>query len=171
MGQRGINNLWVGYISTAVMGMFVVVALSAWQVTEQARRRMRLAPLLYLALWGIALRFDDPTRFSVLAFPAHSIFALLLCLWTLIVNALEPRQSPLFREDWFWCCLGLALLYGGTSATQPLLRVLMEQNLVSAMMSTLVFKAGLQVVAMLLITAGMLCPVPAPSGPSSSPAR
>jgi hypothetical protein len=171
LGQRSINNLWVGYISTALTGILMVVALAEWQVTARARQLMYLALVLYIGTWGITLALDDPTRFSVLAVPTHSVLVLLLSLATLITNALEPRVRSIVRADWFWCCLGLALLYGTSSAVQPLLRVLLAESKLQEASSILRVKAGFQVVAMLLITAGMLCPVPAPSGPSSLPAR
>ena len=171
IGSRGINNLWVGYISTAVTGALVIAALAEWQVSKQARRRMYLALGFYVGVFALTAVLDDPSRFSMLAVPIHSILVLLLSLWTLITNALEPRNQPITRYDWFWACLGLALLYGASSAVQPLLRMLVAEGKVADMMSVLYFKAVLQIGAMLLITAGMLCPVQAPSGPSSSPAR
>lgn len=171
IGRQGINNLWVGYVSTAVTGVLVIAALAEWQVSRHARRVMYLALVVYLGVFAMTAAFDDPTRFSMLAVPIHSIIVLLLSLWTLITNALERREQPQIRHDWFWACLGLALLYGASSAVQPLLRILLAEGKLADMASVLYFKAGLQVVAMLLITAGMLCPVQAPSGPSSSPAR
>lgn len=171
MGRRQLPNLWVGFVSTLVTGLFVVTALAEWQISSRARRFMYLALAAYVAVWGITAVMDDPREFSVLAVPVHSVLVLLLSLWTLISNSLDPRRLPLTRQDWFWACLGLALLYGATSAMQPLLRILMTQGRMDEAESVLTFKAGIQVVAMLLITAGMLCPVPAPSGRSSSPAR
>ena len=171
IGRQGINNLWVGYISTAVTGILVVGALANWQVTARARRLMYFALALYVAVFLMTSALDDPQHFSLLAIPAHSIMVLLLSLWTLITNALEPREQALTRHDWFWACLGFALLYGASSAVQPLLRMLLAEGKLADMMSVLYFKAGLQIAAMLLITVGMLCPVQAPSGPSSSPAR
>jgi hypothetical protein len=171
MGQRSINNLWVGYISTAITGILVITALMEWQVTLRRRRALLVCLLLYVIVWGVATGFEDPTRFSVLALPIHSILVLLLSLWTLITNALESRDRPIMWYDWFWGCLGLALLYGGSSAMQPLLRILLADGQIQSVVQVLNFKAGIQVVAMLLITAGMLCPVQAPSGRSSSPVR
>jgi hypothetical protein len=171
MGQRGISNLWVGYISTAITGILVVTALAKWQVSARMIRYMYYALILYVAIWAVTTAFDDPSQFSALALPTHSVLVLVLSLWTLISNALQTRQQSVTKQDWFWSCLGFSLLYGATSAMQPLLRILMSQGQLDNMASVLYFKAGLQIVAMLLITAGMLCPVPAPSGPSSSPAR
>ena len=171
IGARGINNLWVGYVSTAVTGILVIAALAEWQVARHPRRLMYLALGLYVGVFVLTAALDDPTRFSMLAVPIHSIIVLLLSLWTLVTNALEAQQQPLIRHDWFWACLGLALLYGASSAVQPLLRILLAEGKLADMATVLYFKAGLQIGAMLLISAGMLCPVQAPSGPSSSPAR
>jgi hypothetical protein len=171
LGRRGLSNLWIGYVSTAITGILIVTALAEWQVTGRSRQTMWLALILYVIMWGTTMLFEETARFSLLAVPIHSVLVLLLSLWTLMSNALKDRPQPTYRYDWFWACLGLALLYGASSAMQPLLRILIAEGQMNDAIAVLNFKAGFQVVAMLFITAGMLCPVQAHSGFSSLPVR
>lgn len=170
MGRQNINNLWVGYISTAVTGILVILGLSFWAPTLRGGRTIRLGLIAYLAVW-VTLVFENLKGYSVFTIPVHSLLVLLISLGIVIGNALEDHPLPLNRSDWFWAGLGLALLYGASSAVQPLLNVLLAQDLVGQAMLVLNAKAVIQIVAVLMIVIGMLCPTPRPSGRSFSPAR
>jgi hypothetical protein len=170
LGRQSINNLWVGYISTAVTGILVILGLSFWAPTLRGSRTIRLALIAYVLVWA-TLVFENVKGFSVVTIPVHSLMVLMISLWIVIGNALEDHPLPLNRSDWFWAGLGLALLYGALSAVQPLLNVLLAQKLVGQAVLVLNAKAFIQIVAVLMIVIGMLCPTPRPSGPSFSPAR
>jgi len=173
LSRRGVNNLWVGYISTPVSSTFTLLAMSCWQVTSRAQKIMVRVIPLYLAVWVLAIQFaEDTARYSVLAFPAHSVILLVCCLWTLGAIALDDRRDAVIRTDAFWISGGFALWAGTAAAVEPLMSVFIRRDQIPAAVAVLNFKAGLQLIALLAITAGMLCPVPTePSGPSSSPAR
>lgn len=170
LARRNVNNLWVGYISTAVTGTLVIFGLSFWAPTPRSGRTIRLALIAYVLVWA-TLVFENVKGFSVVTIPVHSLMVLMISLWVVIASALEDHPLRLSRSDWFWAGLGLALLYGASSAVQPLLNVLLAQELVGQAMLVLNAKAVIQIIALLMIVIGMLCPTPRPSGPSFSPVR
>jgi hypothetical protein len=172
LSRRGINNLWVGYLSTPLSSILIFGALSCWQQTDRARRTMIHLIPPYLAVWAAAIWFaEDLERFSFVAFPAHYVILLVCCLWTLGATALSGLDNVL-RRDAFWIAGGFALWAGTSAAVEPLMEIFIRTERVPAAVAVLNFKAGLQLVALIAITVGMLCPVTtAPSGPSSSPAR
>lgn len=171
LSHRGVNNLWVGYVSTPMSGACVLLALSAWHARDSGRRLLTAIPV-YVVAWVAVLYFvENLERFSLFLFPAHSIVLLMVCLWTLLRNAMIERQGGLTQQDWFWIASGYAAMYGTAAAVEPLMSVLVEQGQVARAFAVLDFKAALQVLSLIAITVGMLCPVPTePSGPSSSPA-
>ncbi len=172
LGARGINNLWVGYISSPAVGIATLLALACWQRSRGSAKVLRgLAPAFALVWITMVLLAEDLSSFSVLAFPLQSLLLLVLSLWTLLVNGLSEGARMLLNHDWFWVCCGLALSNGAASAIEPL-SVMFLRNAPDRLIELFNFKAGIDLVAALAITVGMLCPVPtAPSGPSSSPAR
>ena len=173
LSRAGLNNLWVGYISTPLSSAFILLALSAWHTGAKDRRLMVAAIPVYLAMWVAAILFTENLRqFSTVAFPVHSLFLLGCCVWTLLRKALEDYPFPLVRTDWFWIVGGFAVLIGTAAAADPLLGILIARGQIDQAMAVVNFRAGLQLLSLIAITTGMLCPVPAAlSGPSSSPAR
>jgi hypothetical protein len=173
LSRKGINNLWVGYLSTPLSSTLIFMALSSWQLTPRARRAMMLLIPAYLAVWAAAIYFaEDLQRFSLVAFPAHYVILLACSLWTLGVTALGDSRDHMLRTDAFWIAGGFALWAGTAAAVEPLLEIFIRRDRVPEAVAVLNFKAGLQLLALIAITVGMLCPVTTvPSGPSSSPAR
>jgi hypothetical protein len=172
LGSRGINNLWVGYISSPAVGIATLLSLASWQRTSKSRRVvLGLAPLFALAWIGVVAAAEDLSRFSVAAFPLQSLLLLVICLWTLGSSGLSNETSGFLRSDWFWIAGGFALSNGAASAIEPLSAMLLERA-PGRLFALFNFRSGIDLVASLAITVGMLCPVTtAPSGPSSSPAR
>ena len=172
LGARGINNLWVGYISSPAVGIATLLALASWQRTRKSRQIvLGLAPIFALAWIGVVMTAEDVNSFSVAAFPLQSLLLLILCLWTLGSNGLSEGSSGLHRNDWFWISSGFALSNGAASAIEPLSAMLLNSS-PERLFDLFNFRSGIDLIASLTITAGMLCPVTtAPSGPSSSPAR
>ena len=171
LGKAGINNLWVGYISTPASSAFILLALTAWQTSAATRRMMVLAIPAYLAMWIAAILFtEDLRRFSNVAFPVHSLFLLACCVWTLLRMALVDHPFPFARTDWFWIVGGFAVLIGTAAAAEPLLGIFIARSQIDQAMAVVNFRAAFQLLALIAITTGMLCPVTTDSGPSSSPA-
>lgn len=172
LSRQGVNNLWVGYLATPLGGALVLLALSCWQQTTQAAWAIRGLIPVYLLIWGGLLLFEDLGSHSLVVFPVDSLLVLVLCLWTLIRNAMVERVEPIWKSDWFWVAGGMALAVGAASSTGPLLRRLIANQQDALAFTVVEAKAGFDLAAVLMITIGMLCPVPTtPSGPSSSPAR
>lgn len=173
LAKAGFNNLWVGYISTPLSSAFILLALTAWQTSTAARRLMLAAIPGYLGMWAVAIAFmEDLRQFSNVAFPVHSLFLLACCVWTLLRMALEDHPFPFARSDWFWVGGGFAMLIGTAAAAEPLLGIFVARDQIDQAMAVVNFRSGFQLLSLIAITTGMLCPVPAvPSGPSSSPVR
>ncbi|MCI0455407.1 MAG: hypothetical protein L0Z62_00335 [Gemmataceae bacterium] len=171
LGRRGVNNLWVGYVSTPAGGILLMLGLAHWQRSVLERGAIRAAIPVYLLAWaGLVAIGEDTQRFSVVAFPLHALLLLALCLWTLGRNALEEERQPLLRADWFWVGVGFALINGAAAAIEPLSVMLVHQDRVNLLVTAFNLKAGIDLAGTLSITLGMLCPLAtAPSGPSSSP--
>lgn len=172
LSAQWLNNLWVGYVVMPLGGALLLLALSSWQPTRRARTGvLRLIPV-YLVVWGVLLIGEDLSAHSVLALPFDSLLLLGASLWTLGACALADRSIPILRSDWFWVATGIALRMGAASTTGPLLRQLIAGGENALAFTVVEVKAGFDLAAAILITVGMLCPVPpAPSGRSSSPAR
>jgi hypothetical protein len=172
LGSRGINNLWIGYISNPAVGIATLLALASWQRTPTSHRIvLALVPLFALAWIAVVVGAEDLSNFSVAAFPLQAMLLLILSLWTLLTNGLSDGAGALARSDWFWISAGLALSNGAASAIEPLSAMLLS-SAPDRLFQLFNFRAGIDLIAALAITVGMLCPVTtAPSGPSSSPAR
>lgn len=172
LGARGVNNLWVGYVSNPAVGIATLLALAGWQGTLRARRALHLLVPVFAAGWVVTVAAaEDLHGFSVLAFPLQSLLLLGLSLFTLVGKSLTLGSHGTLEQDWFWICSGLALSNGAASAAEPLSAMLLK-HAPERLVQLFNFKAGIDLASALAITVGMLCPVPtAPSGPSSSPAR
>lgn len=172
LGSRGINNLWVGYISSPAVGIATLLALTFWQRTMRARHFVLLLVPIFAVAWIVVVMLaEDVSNFSVAAFPLQALLLLILSLWTLLTNSLADGSGTLVRSDWFWISAGFALSNGAASAIEPLSAMLLS-SAPDRLFQLFNFRAGIDLVAALAITAGMLCPVTtAPSSPFSSPAR
>lgn len=172
LGSRGVNNLWIGYISNPVVGIATLLALASWQRSLRSQRIfLVLAPVFALAWITMVLAAEDVSKFSVAAFPLQALLLLILSLWTLLTNGLTDGTGALTRSDWFWVSVGFALSNGAASAIEPLSAMLLS-SAPERLFQLFNFRAGIDLLAALAITAGMLCPVTtAPSSPSSSPAH
>jgi hypothetical protein len=173
LSREQINNLWVGYVSTPASSALTLLALACWQTTARARRSFLLLIPAYLVVWALAIGLaEDLGRYSLIAFPVHSLILMACCLWTMGALALEEDRDSLFRTDAFWIAGGFALWAGTSAAVEPLMSIFVARDRIAAAFAVLDFKAALLLLGIVAITAGMLCPVTtAPSGPSSSPAR
>lgn len=170
LGARGINNLWLSYLLTPVMGAAFLWGLSWLQPGLVGRLALRIAVPGYLIVWyALAFTAEDLTTFSRFVYPVHSLLILAAALWTMIRRGLDPKEVPLLRADWFWIAGGLGLYAAATAAIEPLLAGMMQKRVDLVILAYQV-RAGCYLLAFLAITLGILCPRPTTrSGPSSSP--
>jgi len=170
LALQGVNNMWIGYLSTPLMGAAFLLGMASWQATEVERLAVRLAVPAYLAAWtGLVLFTESVTGFSRFAMPLHSLIVLAVAIWTLMRRGLDPMHGTLLRTDWFWIVGGVALYGAATATFEPVAAGLMtsRQDLVIAALN---LKQALYLIAFLAMTWGMLCPVK-PFGASSSSPR
>jgi hypothetical protein len=170
------NNLWVGYVSTAIAGTVLLWALSWWQSHSVSRLAIRvLIPLYLLAQLALILTVEDPDNFSLVTDTLSGVVLLTLVLYTLVVRSLEERDQ-LTRFDWFWVCSGLALSYSSAMAIGPISRLLIVDHR-ELVLNLYEVRAIADTVAITVIARGLLCPMPSlrsggsslpPSSPSSS---
>ena len=172
LGSRGVNNLWVSYTLTPVMGGAFLWAIASMQPQGVGRLALHITVPFYVVVWyALTLLVENTSGFSRFAYPMHSLLLLAASLWTLVRRGLEPLERPLSRTDWFWILGGLALYAAATAAIEPLFARMMQQR-VDLVILAYQFRAAAYIVAFLAITWGILCQRRATrSGPSSSPAR
>ncbi|HET9514630.1 MAG TPA: hypothetical protein VFO95_11940 [Gemmatimonadales bacterium] len=171
LSRQRVNNLWVGYIATAIYCMAVILALTVWQTTPRAARACRIGLGLYVVLWGLTPLIENLQQFSLVVIPAQYIFVFVLCIWTLVRNSLRDRPEPLYRYDWFWICAGFALSFGAASAIQPVANVFIARGQLENAAAAFIFRAWIHSAAMLLVATGVLwARSTAPSSLSLSPA-
>lgn len=170
LALRGVNNMWIAYLSTPLMGAAFLLGMASWQQREVERLAVRLAIPAYWVAWtGLVLLTEDVKGFSRFAIPLHSLIILAVAIWTLMRRGLDPTQGTLLRTDWFWIVGGVALYGAATVTFEPVAAGLMtsRQDLVIAALN---LKSALYLIAFLAMTWGMLCPLK-PFGASSSSPR
>lgn len=167
--MRHTNTLWMNYLCDAVSGAVLLLTLSLWQTNSVSRLALRLlTPLYLLSNLVLVLAVEDVRNFSLVTSTLAGLLLLSLVLYTLIVRSLDERRQ-LTRFDWFWVCSGVALYYGCAMAVDPLSRVLLTGP-ISRLILLVNTRSAVDVVAMLVIARGLLCPMPShPSGGSSLP--
>lgn len=163
------NNLWLEYVGTALSGAVLLWTLSAWQVHSVPQLALRvLTPLYLLAHLTLVLTIEDLDNFSLVTETLNGLLLLSLVLYTLIVRSLDEREH-LTRFDWFWVCSGLALYFGCDMAVDPLSRLLLAGG-TDLLVTLILTRSVVDMIAMLAIARGLLCPLPPHrSGGSSSP--
>jgi hypothetical protein len=168
LALQGRNNHWLNYLVTPIAGALVLWGLSHWQKTSLAMLAMRLAvPLLGITWIGIVIRFENTKTFSLLAEPFAGLLILAASIYTLTSRAFAETGN-LFKRDWFWIAIGMALYSGVAVALPPASHWLLERH-PELVIKAYEVKAAIEILALLLISRGMLCPIPAmPFGGSFS---
>jgi hypothetical protein len=171
LGARGINNHWVSYLSTPLMGAAFLWGLSWFQPGLVGRLALRLTvPALVVTWYALTLVVEDTATFSRFVYPLQALLLLAAALWTLLRLGLAPSQLPLPRTDWFWVVGGLALYATASALIHPLAAALLRER-EDLVVAAYQVRATSFLVSFLAIAWGMWCPRPVkPSGPSSSPA-
>ena len=166
---QGRHNLWLRYLAGPLEAFAVLWALSLWQGEPIGRLALRYAVAVFWLTWILLVGFvERTTTFGLVTGPLLSLVLLGASLLTLLLRVRVQEEGFLW-EDWFWVSIGLALWYGSAAALEPLARLLVESQ-PGVVYSAYQVKAVVDIVASLAIAWGILCPIPPPSGGSSSPA-
>ena len=168
LALRGVNNHWLGYVSTPLNGVAVIVALMGWQGREAGRLVLRILLPLYLLAWTvIVFAVEDTRTFSLVAGP-FSAFVLLTAVSATFVTRSMHAVDPLTRQDWFWISIGLLIFYGIETGYPPV-ALLLGRSRPDLLVAAIQARAAVIIAAMLTVSWGLLCPTTLPrSGGSSS---
>jgi hypothetical protein len=157
LGSRGVHNIFLFNLVAPASVAVVLWALSRWQTGDLSRLTMRLAIVPFLLLWTVlTLAVDDSSTFSRAANPMANIVGLGAAAFTLLARSFA-LQGDLPRRDWFWVTGGMALYFGASSALGPLSALLIA-TAPQLLGPAYELKAGLDIVAFLLIARGVVCP-------------
>ena len=170
LASQGANNLWVSYLSTPLVGVCFLVALSEFQPSLVGRLALRLSAPGYVFAWyALTAFFEDTTTFSRYAYPLHALLLLGASAFTLVARGLQPSPRGTLRSGWFWVATGLGLHSATTAAMEPLLVFFMPDR-VDLVIAAYQVRAGSYVLSFLAIAWGVYCPKRTTvSGLSSSP--
>jgi len=168
LAMQNRNNHWLNYVVTPLGAAVSLWAVSLWQRSLRATRALRLCiPLLGMSWIAIVLRWENTATFSVLAEPFAGLLVLGAAIYTLVAST-ATESGDLLKQDWFWVATGLALYSGAAVALPPTAYWLLDRNR-SLAIKVYEVKALIEIVAFLVISKGMLCPIPAmPFGGSFS---
>jgi hypothetical protein len=157
-GQLG-ENLWLRIITIPVRATVMFWLLSLWQTGARMRRVMRQAIVVLIPLTvAIALISEGLESFGDKSGPILQLALLAASVYTLVSRSVTSSDR-LAREDWFWITLGLSLYFALGVALGPVAMALLQGNTVF-LKQVLLFKARADVLAFILMTVGMLCPLP-----------
>lgn len=168
LARRGINNHWLNYLVTPVAGAFALWALSFWQAAPVTKLSFRLlVPLLGLTWAGMVLLVENTQTFSLVAEPFAGLLVLGGAVYTLVAGSFRETAN-LFKQDWLWIAGGLALYSGAAIALPPTAHWLLTRS-PGLVVKAYEVKSWIEVLALVAIARGMLCPTPIlRSGGSSS---
>lgn len=160
-------NLWLVYVYVPLSHAVILWTLSLWQPNALLVLAYRIAIPFSLVLVLALLFTENPvTAANNFGIPALRLLALTAAAATLVTRSAATLE-PVARQDWFWITLGVAVYFAVGVALQPFVTLFLAErlDLVDLAYRT---KAWTDVGAFLLITRGMLCPLPpTPSGGSS----
>jgi hypothetical protein len=162
------ENLWLQYLAVPLGSVLVLWALSEWQLSDVMRLAYRLTiPTLVLASAVVLLMRGPAPLFDEVVGPIHALVLLAASLHTLLHRALRSER-PILGESWFWIGLGLSLYFAASVAIGPFAQALLVSN-VEWVREAYIARAWTSVLAFVLITMGILCPLfrRASGGPSS----
>jgi hypothetical protein len=160
-------NLWLRAITHPLMQGMMLWTLAHWQLRSSWRRVLLVSavvlPVVWLAIaWDEGLGTFGPTSGSL-----ETILLLAASLFTLVTRSAFATDR-LVREDWFWTSLGLSIYYATTAALWSFAQYAYPEHpeLIRLAWRT---KATVDILAFLIITYGVLCPVPRQASGSSGP--
>jgi len=152
------ENLWLQWGAVPLASALALWALAGWQRGELLRLVYRLAiPALALATLAVLLLFDPRSTFDEVVAPFHALVLLAASLHTLLARSLRA-PGAIGGEPWFWMGLGLSLYYAASVAIGPFAQALLVAN-VEWVRRAYIARAWVVVLAFVLITTGVLCPL------------
>jgi hypothetical protein len=153
------QNLWLRLIIAPVQFAVAFWVLSLWQTDSKPRKTMRQAIVILIpATFAIALLWEGTASFGDKSGPILQLALLAACVYTLVSRSVASTDR-LVREDWFWITLGLSLYFALGVALGPVAMALLQEN-TEFLKQVLLFKARADILAFILMTVGMLCPLP-----------
>lgn len=156
------DNLWLQFAAVPIESGLLLFALSSWQSYEVLRLAYRLAvPVLVAATVAVLLKLPAEPALDELVAPIHALVLLAASLHTLVHRALRAT-GPLGREAWFWIALGLSLYCASSVAIGPFARALLASEIQWVRLAY-VARAWASILAFVLITIGILCPLSRPA--------
>jgi hypothetical protein len=165
-----LNNHWTSYVAQPIEGALVLWVFSRWQVRSVARLTIQLLiPLYLVAMLALTLLVERVDSYSIVTNSVTSLLILALGLYTLLTCSLVER-GRLTGFDWFWICAGMALFYGSDVALEPFSRAMMAGR-VDLIIAATELTSAVELIALLAIARGMLCPNPPLNSGGSSPPR
>ena len=164
VAHRTGNNHIVVFLSGAVTYTILIIGMAEWQVSYLERLTLRIMVIPCLLIYGGLMLFVENTEtFSSYAYPFYTLVVLGASAWTLLRRAFRELVTPLTRSDWFFVLSGVALLTATTVVSTPIAAVLMARQRVDLMIAVWEFRAACSIVALLVVSYGMLLP-PAKEG-------
>ncbi len=164
--HRG-NNLWVSHLGLPISASLLLWAFSLWQERDVARLTFRLAIPLFIVVWiGLLVFAENLQAFSRYGSPLRAILLVYVAAYTLVTRSVGAVE-PVWREDWFWVAAGTLVSYGTSAIVTPLANLLLATSPGQLRRMYDVFN-GVDVIANLLVTWGMLCARPRPISGGSS---
>lgn len=123
------------------------------------RRVLRLALFVLVpATVVLTLVTEGPSTFGDKSGPILQLTLLAGCVYTLVSRSVSTNER-LPSQDWFWITLGASLYFAVGVALGPVATALLPSN-ESLLVQVFIFKARADIVAFILMTIGMLCPLP-----------
>ncbi len=155
----GAENLWLRLVVVPAQFGIAFWVLSLWQLGAKSRRVMRQAIVILIpATLVIALLWEGLASFGDKSGPILQLAMLAASVYTLVSRSVASSDR-LAREDWFWITLGLSLYFAVNVALGPVAMALLSQDQ-TFLVQVFVFKARADILAFILMTIGMLCPLP-----------
>jgi hypothetical protein len=153
-----LYNIFVSWYYTPIEMALLLWALSLWHSRPLFRTTLRAAILVMLAGWTIALVYIEKVGGGHVGFAdaAYDITMLVAAVFTLSLRATDDAP-PLIRDPALWICAGLAL-YHGVFAILSVLTITQVLDNPALVMRAIYVRAGFNVMAMTLVTVGMLLP-------------
>jgi hypothetical protein len=143
------------------------MAYSYWQIRPVMRLSFRIAiPLLAVVTLAIAIGFGEVNTFKAASSPFRLLLLATGVAYTLVVRTAQENDR-IWARDWLWTSLGVILYYTAYVVVDPVSMALYSDHPGLAR-QVYVVKAGVDVLAYLMVWKGMRCPVEAPSSRSTS---
>jgi len=162
------SNLWFFLIANPIEDAAILMAYSYWQLRPVMRSTFRIAiPLLAFATLAIAVSFGEINTFKAASSPFRLLLIATAAAYTLVVRT-SVETERIWTRDWLWTSLGVILYYAAYVVVDPVSKALLPEHQDLAR-QVYVVKAGVDVLAYLLVWKGMRCPVEASLGSTSVP--